>query len=497
MAVHRPVEAAAKGGADAGRSADAGGRTPAAKRRAGRAGRTAPSPRAAKAGDLPAEVDVAVIGGGPAGSALAALVAARGAKVVLFERQQFPRFHIGESLIPGVNLTLERLGVLDQLDGHRFPRKHGVQFISQSGPSRPFYFDEVDDPRLHSTWQVLRSDFDAMLLENAVRAGVDARLGTEVVGVERDGEAVVGVRVAPTAASPSAKSKSSSSSSSTSSSSSPASPPSPSSASAAPRGAAAGRGGSARRDQLVRARVVVDASGQQGVIAKALGRRENVAGLQNASVYAHFAGAVLDPGRDAGSTLIYRISRDGCWLWFIPLPDVASVGLVAPARRIAEFGSTPEEILECAIGRCDGLRARLARARRTTPVRAIRDYTYRARRDGGKGWLLAGDALGFIDPIYSTGLFLSMQSAELASAAIAAELAGRGDGFAGYARDYQTVFDRFLLLVRAFYSEDFHFGKFVRDADRRAGLIDLLIGKVATPAAVAVVEALEQRLGAA
>ena len=116
------------------------------------------------------EFDVVIIGGGPAGAALGTLVARAGHRVALFERRQFPRFHVGESLVPAVNLTLDKLGVLDRMDGRGFPRKHAVQFFSPSGPSRPFDFSEVKDPRMHQTWQVLRSDFDALLLDNAVES---------------------------------------------------------------------------------------------------------------------------------------------------------------------------------------------------------------------------------------------------------------------------------------------------------------------------------------
>ena len=389
-----------------------------------------------------APVDVAIIGGGPAGAAVGALAAAAGHRVLVFERQAFPRFQIGESLVPAVNLTLAKLGVLERMDQLGFPRKHGVQFFSPSGPSRPFYFSEVSDPRMHQTWQVLRSDFDAMLLDNAVRAGAEVVSETQVVGVETSGERVAGVKVRDAAG-----------------------------------------------ERVVAAKVVVDASGQQGVLAQRMGGRVHIEGLHNTAVYAHYQGAVLDTGMDAGSTLIYRIGH-GCWLWFIPLPDVVSIGLVAPARQISTFGKAPAEMLDAAIAVCEPLQARLASARRTNEVRAVRDSSYRAVRDGGDGWILVGDALGFIDPIYSTGLFLTMFSAELAADAISAELGGRGQGLAGYSKDYQAAFDRFLVLVRAFYQEGFRFGEFARDASHRAGLVDLLTGIVATPEAVAVARAL-------
>ncbi len=392
--------------------------------------------------------DVAIIGGGPAGAALGAFVAQAGHDVALFERSTFPRFHIGESLVPAVNLTLSRLGVLDALDGLGFPQKRGVQFFTEKGGSRPFYFSETKDPRLHQTWQVLRGDFDALLLENARDAGVDVSTGVRVTRVECEGDRVGAIVYRPAEAT--------------------------------------------NGDEVtVSARVVVDASGQNGVLARRLGGRRLVGGLENAAIYAHYRNAKFDHGIDAGSTLIYRITKSS-WLWFIPLPGRASIGLVASAREIADAEGSPTDILRAAIARSDELSQRLVDAERIGDVRVERDFSYRAQRAGGPGWLLVGDALGFMDPIYSTGLFLSLHSAELGAAAVneALSAASHGNGtapdFAGFAKDYELAFDRFLSLVRAFYDPDFHFGALARDAAHRLGLVDLLIGNVGSPEAIAV-----------
>lgn len=385
--------------------------------------------------------DIAIIGGGPAGAAVGTLVARAGFEVALFETGAFPRFHIGESLIPAANLILEKLGVLDALDGLGCPRKHGVQFFSPRGPGRPFYFSEATDPRMHRTWQVLRADFDALLLDTAMRAGVRVLTDARVLAVEQVGRRVTGVKVA-------------------------------------------GPGGG---EQRVAARVVVDASGTKSMLARRLGRRSHIPGLENAALFAHYTGAVRDTGLDAGSTLIHRI-RDRAWLWFIPLPDSVSVGLVSPGRTLSSFGKTAPEMLETAIAACRPLAERLAPASRTTDVHIARDFSYRAERDGGEGWLLVGDALGFMDPIYSSGLFLTLLSAELAATAITEALPSASPSFAGYSREYQVAFDRFLALVRAFYQPDFHFSELAGDPTARRGLIDLLTGDVNTGPATAVAE---------
>lgn len=391
------------------------------------------------------DFDVVVIGGGPGGSSVATFVAQAGHSVALYEKATFPRFIVGESLVPACNLPLEKLGVLEQMDERRFPRKHGVQFFSPTGPTKPFYFSEVSDPRMHSTWQVLRSDFDAMLLENAKRAGVETHTQTEIFDLCGTNGTVTGVKIRRS------------------------------------------DGG----EETVTARVVVDATGQNGLVTRQHGGRKIIDGLQNASVFAHYHNVALDTGIDAGSTLIYRIDSES-WLWFIPLPDVVSIGLVTPAKTISRFGKSPASILETAIDESEPLRSRLEKADRTTEVRAVRDYSYRSERDGGEGWLLVGDAVGFIDPIYSTGLFLTLYSAELGAAAITEQLQSGAStpNFSGYSKDYQEAFEQFLTLVQAFYREDFHFGTLAKNPAHRQGLIDLLTGVVGTPEANEVTQAI-------
>jgi flavin-dependent dehydrogenase len=355
--------------------------------------------------------DVAIIGGGPGGSTAGNLLAQAGRRVVLFERERFPRFHIGESLLPHNMRLFDRLGLTPHLKAS-FMEKWGIEFVSSGGDLRRlFHFDEAAEPRYPMCFQVRRSEFDHLLLLEAARRGCDVRQEAEVRAVAAGPDGVWRLSVAEA-------------------------------------------NGAVREH---RARFLVDASGRDGVYARTHGLRAMDPRHRRAAVFAHYRGVPRRPGRDAGNIIVV-ILRDG-WFWFIPFSDgQTSVGVVAEGRRLGEQGLAPEAALDLAIARCPAARVLMEKAERVAPVVATSDWTYNARSISGPTHLLVGDAAAFIDPVFSTGVLLAMSSAEMAADLVGAALA-TGAIPAGARRRYERVVARHVAgyrrMVDTFYTEAF------------------------------------------
>jgi flavin-dependent dehydrogenase len=389
--------------------------------------------------------DCIIIGGGPAGATAGTILADAGRRTLVLERGRFPRFHIGESLMPETYWVFKRIGMLDKLKASRFVRKHSVQFITASGKeSQPFYFEDMNPHECSVTWQVLRSEFDQMMLENAAGHGAEVWQDANVVDVLLEST--------PTDDLPRAT------------------------------GVVVQRQGQA--PATLRAKVVVDATGTSAMLSRRLGIKEPDPKLRKASFFAHYRGARRDAGRDEGATLVLSTREQDGWFWYIPLPDdIVSVGVVGDIDRlISGRKAPPEQVLAEEIQTCPALLPRLENARRVSPVHVLSDFSYRARRCAGEGWVLIGDAFGFLDPMYSSGVFLALKSAEMAADAINEAIEQNNFSAAQLGRwgpDLSEGMSAIRKLVYAFYTKGFSFGQFIREhPEFKMNLVDLLIGNV-------------------
>lgn len=359
------------------------------------------------------DFDVAVVGGGPGGSSAATALARRGRRVVLLERERFPRFHIGESQLPWSNELFRALGVYDTITASGFVEKWGATFQSfGGGPEQYADFAVAVETPTPQTFQVLRQTFDDVLLRHSAKCGVTVLEEHRVLDVSFDPDGVT-LRFAD------------------------------------PDGVA----------RHARVGVVVDASGRAGLIVKRFGRHELDPLLQNIAVHAQFEGIPRAEGRRAGDIRMFTRPDMG-WLWMIPLsPTVISVGAVIPRSvHRAESKATAEESLAHYLAATPAATPLLARARRVSPARFDADYSYLATRMSGDRWVAVGDAAAFLDPIFSTGVLLAMQGGlEVAEAIDAGFSAGDLSSriFARYERIVRKRYRHFRRFAVGFYDPTF------------------------------------------
>jgi FADH2-dependent halogenase len=368
--------------------------------------------------------DVIVIGGGPAGTTAATLLAQQGLSVTLLERERFPRFQVGESLLPYNNDLFARLGVTDALSqGDYFP-KYGAYFVTGDGShGYRFRFDQrLQDP-YRKSFQVKRSEFDHLLLKNAEKHGVDVRQETPVTSVDLSNpeKAVV--------------------------------------------------------NGSLEARFVIDASGHGSVVGNRVAGRDDVPSLKKIAFFAHYTNVPRDPGKDAGNTIIV-VLRDS-WFWMIPITaEIMSVGLVVDRDHFLRCGLEPEALLERTIAATPFVAARMEHAKRVSQVYARKDFSFRMRQLVSTNYALVGDAAGFLDPIFSTGVFMAMKSADMVTAAVTERLrTGSTEALRRYESEMQAGLDKYLRFIEHFYDQDF-LEVFLHPSERW-GLLTAVVGVLA------------------
>ena len=384
------------------------------------------------------DYDVIIIGAGPSGCSAAAVLAEAGRKVVVLERDRFPRYRVGESMIPFTYHPLKRLGLIDRMRKSQFVKKYSVQFVSPSGKaSQPFYFSSRYDEDVAQTWQVLRSEFDVMMLENAREKGAEVREGVTVEKILSSDGVTRGVQFKD-------------------------------------------EEGVSR---TLLAPMTLDCSGKEAFTATRKSWRRRDPFLNKVAVWTYYRGAMRDEGIDAGATTVAFVPEKG-WFWYIPQhDDMVSVGVVAEGKYLTREGiKEPKEIFEREIGQNQWIKQHLEPGEQVGKHFVTSEYTFRSEYCGEEGLLLVGDAFGFLDPVFSSGLLLALKSGVAAGEEVHRALSEnnvKSTQFAEYARVMNEGIENMRKLIYAFYNPDFSFKDLTMKYPELAGdVTDCLSGDV-------------------
>jgi FADH2-dependent halogenase len=351
--------------------------------------------------------DVAIIGGGPAGSSAGTLLAKAGRRVVIFEKEKFPRFSVGESTLPATLNILERMGVREKVDQGGFLIKYGGEVVSACGQRVRFYFRNGLNAKRPTAYQVLRSEFDRILLDHAAETGCDVRQQTPVNSFEFDDDGVTLY--------------------------------------------------SENGINGVRAKYVIDCSGRKCLIGNRFQLKRPFPHLRKFSLFAYYDDVRREDGPDG--TLTRMVRTKDSWFWMIPLSgNTTSIGVVMDTEKFRSMKMSPEGALAHCIAEQPVVNEWMEKARRVTDVYATGDFSYRNKQLFGNRWLLAGDAAGFIDPVFSSGVYLALLSGEQAADALNLVLdrpQNRAKAFRHYERRIFRVLDIYLRWASAWYTQEF------------------------------------------
>ena len=382
--------------------------------------------------------DAIIIGGGPSGSSAGAILGEHGHKALILEREKFPRYHIGESLLPFTYQPLKRLGLIEKMRASAFVKKYSVQFVSPSGrASQPFYFNTRYDEDVSQTWQVLRSEFDVMLLNNARQKGATVLEETTVTEFIKDGEKVLGVR-------------------------------------------AQNKNG---QKLEFRAPITIDCSGREAFSAIRNRWRVGDPELHKVAVWTYYKSAKRDKGMDEGGTTVAFVPEKG-WFWYIPLHnDIVSVGVVAEGKYLTRDGvKDPKAMFDREVTQNKWIEQYLAPGKQFGDYFITGEYSFHSKFCAAEGLLLAGDAFCFLDPVFSSGVMLALKSGVMAGDAVHEAILAQDFSparFAEYGRQLREGIENMRKLVYAFYNENFSFRDLTNKYPDLAGEItDCLSGDV-------------------
>ncbi len=355
--------------------------------------------------------DALIIGGGPGGSSAATYLAKAGKRVLLLEKEQFPRFHIGESLLPYNKQIFDELGITEALENGPFPKKFGAQFHLGDGIRKnKFRFRDGRFTREPQSYQVERAEFDHLLLKHARTCGVDAREGWSFKRFESNKDSVTVEAADPTGA-----------------------------------------------VQTFTAKFLIDASGRGNVTGNQEKVRVTHPHLKKLAIFGHFKGVMVDEGERGGDTVIARLENK--WFWFIPIgPDKVSVGCVMDAAEFSAKKEKPEAVFQMMVQSSPAVVKRMEKAELVSPIHVTSDFSYRNSRLVGQRLLRIGDAAGFMDPIFSSGVYLAMLSGKMAAEAVTKSLRSGTAGernLAVYEKKMRRAMDVYLKMVEEFYTRPF------------------------------------------